>query len=50
MYNRKVSATDAHGKVYEGILLGYSSVDSNKALIKISSNKILEICKKRVKQ
>lgn len=41
-------AIDAAGKKYHGILVGTSSINSDKALIKISSNKILEICKKRV--
>jgi hypothetical protein len=41
-------AIDAAGKKHHGILVGTSSINSDKALIKISSNKILEICKKRV--
>ena len=43
-----VMAVDAAGKKHHGILVGTSSINSDKALIKISSNKILEICKKRV--
>ena len=41
-------AIDAAGKKHHGILVGASSVNSDKALIKISKNKLLEICKKRV--
>lgn len=50
MLKRNVKAIDALGKTHHGILVGHSSINSNNALIKISSNKILEICKSRVKK
>lgn len=50
MLTHYVTAVDTAGKKHQGILVGHSSINTNNVLIKIASNKILEICKSRVKK
>lgn len=47
--NKSVIVIDAKGGKHEGYLVGFSSINSSNALIKISDNKIMEIPVKFIK-